>query len=257
MKAPARLGFLDWGIGGMGVVRELRRRAPGVPVVYVSDTGFTPYGQVPRAALASRVARMVKVLADEGAVAAVVACNAASTVLGSLGPGPIPVYGVIDSALGLVAPAFRGTIGVLGGARTIRSGLYRRGLEGEGRRVVSRIAQPLSGHIEAGTADSPACRSALDRILAPLRDARADAVLLACTHYPAIAQAIQAGIPGADLLDPAAALVTHVLATATLPRRGAEDRLLTTGDPGAMRTSTRRAWGFDPGRCARLTPSTA
>jgi glutamate racemase len=234
----------------MGVVRVLRQRAPEVPVVYVSDTGFTPYGKVPRAVLAARVSRMVRALAVEGALAVVVACNAASTVVGSLGEVPVPVFGVIDCAIGLVPRAFRGTIGVVGGARTIRSGLYRRGLAGRGRRVVSRIAQPLSGHIEAGTVDSDACQAALDRILAPLRDA--DAVLLACTHYPAIASAIGARVPRARLLDPAEALVAHVLTTAPLPPRRADDRLLTTGDADAMRASTRRVWGFDPGRCSRI-----
>jgi glutamate racemase len=244
----ARLGVLDWGIGGMGVVRELRRRAPEVPVVYLSDTGFTPYGKAPRAVLAARVARMVAALADEGAVAVVVACNAASTVLGELGaPWPVPVLGVIESALGMVPRSFRGTLGVVGGARTIRSGLYRRGLAAPGRRVVSRVAQPLSGHIEAGTAGSAACRAALDRILSPLREA--DAILLACTHYPAIAAAIAERAPRAKLLDPAAALVTRVLAAPSLPRDGGRDRLLTTGDPTAMRAAAQRAWGFDPGRC--------
>ena len=250
MRPPARLGVLDWGIGGMGVVRVLRQRAPEVPVVYVSDTGFTPYGKVPRAVLAARVSRMVTALAAEGALAVVVACNAASTVMGSLGKVPIPVFGVIESAIGLVPRGFRGTIGVLGGARTIRSGIYRRGLAGRGRRVVSRIAQPLSGHIEAGTVDSDECRAALDRILAPLRDA--DVILLACTHYPAIAPGLRARVPRAQLLDPAAALVAHVLATAPLPHRRAADRLLTTGNADAMRTATRRVWGFDPGQCSRM-----
>jgi glutamate racemase len=246
-----RLGVLDWGIGGMGVVRELRRRAPGVPLVYVSDTGFTPYGKVARAVLAARVARIVAALAAEGAVAVVVACNAASTVLGALGPTPVPVFGVIEPALGLVPRGFRGTLGVVGGARTIRSGLYRRGLAGKGRRIVSRIAQPLSGHIEAGTMGTAAAQTALDRILAPLRDA--DALLLACTHYPAIAPAIRARVPQATLLDPAEALVSHVLASLRLPVRRAPDLLLTTGDPTAMRASTRRAWAFDPGPCHRTT----
>jgi glutamate racemase len=249
MRTPARLGVLDWGIGGMGVVRELRRRAPEVPVVYLSDTGFTPYGQVSRAVLAARISRVVTALAEEGALAVVVACNAASTVIGALGELPVPVFGVIDCALGLLPRTFRGTVGVIGGARTIRSGLYRRGLAGRGRRVVSRIAQPLSGHIEAGTVDSGACQAALDRILAPLRDA--DAIVLACTHYPAIAPAIRARAPRAQLLDPAEALVEHLLASAPLPPRRATDRLVTTGDADAMRESTRRAWGFDPGRCTR------
>jgi glutamate racemase len=251
--APAvpRLGVLDWGIGGMGFVRALRQRAPCVPLLYVSDTGSTPYGKLSRTALAGRVGRVLDAMATEGAVAVVVACNAASTVLPLLGPRAFPVTGVIEHALRVVPRSFRGTLGVLGGARTVRSGVYRRGLAAPGRRVVSRVAQPLSAHVEAGTAGSSACRDALDRILRPLRDA--DGLLLACTHYAAIAPLLLERAPGARLFDPADALASHV-ARVVLPRRlppPAPDRWLTTGDPRAMRSSTRTAWGFDPGPCAR------
>jgi glutamate racemase len=243
------LGVLDWGIGGMGFVRLFRQQAPGVPLLYVSDTGATPYGQMTRRALAARVAQAIDGMYAEGAVGVVVACNAASTVIDALAPQPIPVVGIIECAKDLAPASLRGVIGVLGGARTIRSGLYRRALAGPGRRVVSRIAQPLSAHIEAGTADSSECAAALDRILGGLH--RADAVVLACTHYPAIAPAIRARAPAAVLLDPADALVSRVLRAAWLPRRRAPDRWTTTGDPRAMREATRRAWGFDPGPCAR------
>ena len=196
-------------------MRALRRRAPRVPVLYVSDTGATPYGKLPPEALAARMSKMVEAMAAEGAVAVVVACNAASTVLGTVDRPPVPVFGVIESALGLVPASFRGVLGVVGGARTIRSGVYRKALVRRGRIIVSRIAQPLSGHIEEGTVDSAECRAALDRIFFPLRDA--DAILLACTHYPAIAAAIQARAPRARLLDPAEALVERVLHAALLP----------------------------------------
>jgi glutamate racemase len=256
-RAAPRLGVLDWGVGGMGFVRALRQRAPGVPFLYVSDTGSTPYGKLSSSALASRIDRVLDAIAAEGAVAVVVACNAASTVLPLLARRAIPVTGVVEHALRLVPRSFRGTLGVLGGARTIRSGVYRRGLAAPGRRVVSRVAQPLSAHVEAGTADSPGCRDAIDRILRPLR--HADALLLACTHYPAIAPLLLERAPGACLYDPVDALAAYVARVVVPPRfarldrlaRPVPDRWLTTGDPRAMRSSTRRAWGFDPGPCAR------
>jgi glutamate racemase len=244
-----RLGVLDWGIGGMGFVRALRRRTPGVPLLYVSDTGTTPYGKLARPELAARVARVVDAMAREGATAVIVACNAASTVVPWVGHRPVPVIGIVEHALRTVPAGFRGLLGVVGGARTIRSGVYRRGLARPGRRVVSRVAQPLSGHIEAGTVDGAACAAALDRILWPLR--HADAILLACTHYPAIAPLFQERAPRARLLDPAETLASYVVRRVRLPRGGGPDRWLTTGDPFAMRASTRRAWGFDPGPCAR------
>jgi glutamate racemase len=245
-----RVGILDWGIGGVGILRALRQRTRNVPVLYLSDSGHTPYGLLTSDALARRVARLLGFLVERGASSVIVACNAASTVLDSSalrGFANVPVTGVIAPAIALVSPRFCGTLGVLGGARTIRSGLYRRALSGAGRRIVQRIAQPLSAHVEAGSTGSRHCADDLDRILAPLGGAQA--VLLACTHYPAIAELIAARVPQARLLDPAEAVIDHVLTTFPLPAQRVPDLVLTTGDARRTRRAAQRAWGLDPGPC--------
>jgi glutamate racemase len=162
----------------------------------------------------------------------------------------VPVLGMIAPALSLVPASLRGTLGVLAGRRTIRSQIYRRALEQPGLRIVQRIAQPLSAHIEAGSAESPLCARDLDRILAPLR--RADALLLACTHYPAILDQIAARAPEARLFDPAEAVAEHVLRHFPLPRGEASDRVLTTGDARRTQLAAARAWRFELGSCARV-----
>jgi len=253
MTKQARLGILDWGIGGVGVLCALRRRAPRVPVLYLSDSGHIPYGLLGQSALRARVALLVRRLAEGGATSVVVACNAASTVLETLEAArafDVPVLGMIAPALGLVPASFRGTLGVLGGQRTIRSQVYRRGLERPGRRIVQRIAQPLSAHIEARSTDSRCCARDLDRILAPLRTA--DALLLACTHYPAIMSLIAARAPDARLIDPADGVVAQLLSCWPLPGGKLADRVLTTGDARFTRMAAARAWGFDLGQCTHV-----
>ena len=256
MSLPPRLGILDWGIGGLGVLRELRRRTRHVPVLYLSDSGFTPYGLLSRTALAARVSTLTSQLVAWGAMHVVIACNAASTVLDQLDAlesscqRAVPITGVITPTLARVPRALRGTLGVLGGARTIRSGVYARGLAGPGRRVVQRIAQPLSAHVEAGSTEGQRCSQDLDRILFPLRSA--DALVLACTHYPAISQRIQQRAPHALLIDPAEALVDYLLSVTDLPSGSAVDRIMTTGDARRTRSCATRAWGSDPGPCARV-----
>jgi len=242
-----RLGFLDWGIGGIGIFRAFRRRRPEVPVLYWSDTGATPYGRLPAPELTARVRRVLRVMVGQGVTHAVIACNAASTILPGLGEVGIPVMGVIEPAVAMVPPALEGVLGVVGGARTIRSGLYRRALATSRRRVIQRIAQPLSAHIEAGRVDTPAFERDLKRILGPL--VRADAILLACTHYPSAREAFRRLAPRASLLDPADAVVETLIARWRLPR-GQGDLFVTTGLPGEMRRAARTAWGSDLGRCA-------
>jgi glutamate racemase len=244
------VGMLDWGIGGLGCYRLWKRACPKVPVVYWSDTGAIAYGKLPRSELARRVQRVLDELVERGASHVLVACNAASTVLSEITPS-VPTLGVIEAARFAVPRDLRGTLGVIGGARTVRSGLHRRLLTRRGLTVQSRVAQPLSGHIEAGTTGRPRYREDLARILSPL--AEVDALLLACTHYPAIAGDIQALVgPRTRLLDPAQALIEQAAAHFALtPQRG-QDRFLTTGSASEMRRAAERTWQITLPRCERV-----
>jgi glutamate racemase len=244
-----RLGIVDWGIGGLGLLGRLDRERPDLDVVYWSDTSFAPYGLVPTPALVARLRAIVDELAGRGCTEVVLACNAASTVVDRLGAAPVPVAGIIASGIAAVPEDLDGVVGVVGGRRTIRGGHYRRALRRPGRRVVSRVAQPLSAHIEAGRTGTAAFERDLRRIVAPMRGA--DAVILACTHYPAATAAFAGALPGTPLLDPAAQLAGELGARLTV---GSGDRsVLTTGDPALMRTSARLAWGIDLPEIERAT----
>jgi glutamate racemase len=174
----------------------------------------------------------------------VLACNAASTVVGRLGGAAVPVEGIIDHGLASVPEELTGHVGVIGGRRTIAAGHYRRGLARRGRVVLSRVAQPLSAHIEAGRTGSPEFLTDLAKILAPLR--RVDALLLACTHYPAASRWFAAALPHALLIDPAERMAAAIAERYPHTRGGGKlgTRVyLTTGDPEAMRQGAARAWG--------------
>lgn len=248
-----RLGIVDWGIGGHGLLGHLDRDLPGLEVVYWSDTGSTPYGLVPTAALAARLRTIVGRLAELGCTEVVLACNAASTVVDRLGAAPIPVAGIIASGVAAVPPDLDGVIGVVGGRRTIRGGSYRRALARPGRRIVSRVAQPLSAHIEAGRTATAEFDQDLHRIVGPLRGA--DAVILACTHYPAATEAFAAALPGTLLLDPAAQMAAELVARVDIARGSGARTILTTGDADLMRSSAALAWGIDLGEVTRTSIS--
>lgn len=243
-ERPARLGIVDWGIGGIGVVGHLDRVAPGLPITYWSDTAATPYGLLGTAALIARLRAVVAQLVDLGCTDVVLACNAASTVVPRLGPTAAPVEGIIGHGIAAVAATTRGVVGVVGGRRTVASGAYRRGLSGPGRTVRSRVAQPLSAHIEAGRTGTPAFVADLHRVVAPLRGA--SAVVLACTHYPAAADRFAAELPGTVLVDPAGHLAVAIASRhpgAAEAAGPAERRYLTSGDPVAMADGAAAAWG--------------
>ncbi|OHV05735.1 glutamate racemase [Mycobacterium talmoniae] len=239
------LGVVDWGIGGIGLVQALEKAAPGLPVLYWSDTGALPYGRMRTGQLTARLSAVLDRLSEMGASEAVLACNAASTVVEHLGAVAIPVHGIIDCGVASV-PDAAATVGVIGGRRTIAAGHYRRGLARPGRVVLSRVAQPLSAHIEAGRTGSAAFRADLARILAPLRGV--EALVLACTHYPAARRWFSAALPDALLIDPAQRLAAAVAERHPQARgapRPAERTFVTTGDPEAMRRAALAAWGVE------------
>lgn len=238
------LAVLDWGIGGLDFHARLRARHPALPLLYWSDSGAVPYGKLGRDALAARVAAVMAALRARGASRLVIACNAASTVLDhpTVVRAGLPVSGVIAPAIAaaLADPARR--LGVIGGRRTIRSGLYRRALLAAGRQVRQRVAQPLSAMVERGELDGPALTAELARILAPLR--RVDALVLACTHYTALLAPIRAHLPGVRVIDPAAAALAEVEQSGWLSGHGGSDMFLTTGSPDATREAARLAFGL-------------
>lgn len=244
-----KLAVLDWGIGGLGFHRRFADAHPGIPVVYCSDTGFTPYGKVPRHALAGRIDHLLAHLADaHGATHAVLACNAASTVVDDLAAPRrgIPVAGVIAPALAALATRPPARVGVIGGVRTVRSGLYGRGLRAAGHEVRQRVAQPLSAHVEAGRLATADVRRDVARITAPLGDV--EILVLACTHYVALTPLLAERCPGAELFDPADATVAHVQRAWAIGGDSAHGEpacFFTTGDPDAMRRSAKLGFGME------------
>jgi glutamate racemase len=245
-----KLLVLDWGIGGFGVVRELRRKSPKASLVYFSDSGFLPYGKVPSATLARRLEHVVRWFFERGVRRVVVACNAASTVVPLLTlPKGLVVHDVITPGVALVRAAKVDHVGLVGGARTVRSGAHRRKLSEWGIEVTARVAQPLSALVEAGELDTPRVAAEMARIVKPL--AKLPALLLACTHYPALLPLFRAALPKTRLLDPAERLVRDLLRS-TKPEQDERLVVLTTGRPEATRASARLAFGVDLPRVERV-----
>ncbi len=233
---------LDWGIGGLSVFKEIRRRYAGLDAVYVSDSGFTPYGKVPAAELAARVAHVIQWARREHAVTSVtIACNAASTTIEAvreLCPS-LPVIGVIAAGIELARESGAKKIGVIGGVRTIESRIFSSALPG--LEVRERVAQPLSALIETGKVRGPELEAELGAILAPLADV--EALLLACTHYPAVAPEIQRLLPAATLLDPAARAAEHLGAEIAVGEGGGSARFFTSGSREASGAAAHAAFG--------------
>ena len=243
VSSDSPIGMFDSGFGGLTVARALIDLMPQENLVYIGDTGRYPYGNKP----ADEVRGYAKELAwslvrEYGAKMIVVACNtAASVALDELVDElPVPVIGVIDpGARALVRVTRNNKVGVIGTVGTISSGAYVQAIRATGTSVALTSAA-CPGFVEFVERDQTTGDEVMvlaERLLAPVRDAGVDSLLLGCTHYPYLSRVISDVMgPGVVLVssaDETAFVVKQELEATQLMRAGAttgEHKFLSSGD---------------------------
>lgn len=233
------LGIIDWGIGGISIYRLIKEKLGNIPVVYLSDTGATPYGKMSRRELVSRLNAVISFLKTQGVTHLIIGCNAASTAIDELNKDGITIEGVIDSAVEFSTMKNPQQLAVIGGRRTILSGIYRKKFAQNKIKIKQRIAQPLSALIESGDISSNNLRKEVKTIISPIKNC--SHLLLACTHYPAIREVIKDFVsPKTELIDPAGELINKAEKW-KLPE-GEGDVFYTTGDSESMQKAANNAF---------------
>ncbi len=256
------IGMFDSGFGGLTVARALIDLLPSQDLVYFGDTGRYPYGprdldEVRR--FAHQITRMLVDEHDVGLV--VVACNTASAAaLDELQRDfPVPVVGVIGpGARALVEATRNGRVGVIGTVGTIASGAYQRAVAaacGEaGRDDIELTCSACPGFVEfveRGETDSDQVHVLAERLLAPVREAGVDTLLLGCTHYPFLARTI-GDVMGRDVVlvssadETAFEVRTSLLASTPSSGQG-RHRWVSSGDVAHFATLGRRLLGPELG----------
>ena len=233
VSSDSPIGMFDSGFGGLTVARALIDLMPQENLVYIGDTGRYPYGNKP----ADEVRGYAKELAwslvrEYGAKMIVVACNtAASVALNELVDElPVPVIGVIDpGARALVRVTRNNKVGVIGTVGTISSGAYVQAIRVT-EAPVALTSAACPGFVEFVERDQTAGDEVMvlaERLLAPVRDAGVDALLLGCTHYPYLSRVIS------DVMGPGVVLVSSADETAFVVKQELEATQLVRKDNDA------------------------
>ncbi|MEZ4666437.1 MAG: glutamate racemase [Anaerolineae bacterium] len=212
VNLPAKIGVFDSGIGGLSVLREIHRLLPQHPTVYVADQYHLPYGPRPTHEIRAYSEAITNFLIEQGCVVIVIACNTASAAsleyLRQRFP-TVPFVGMEPALKPALAESRSGVVGVLSTRATAEGDLYKRLLQryAEGRQVITQVAPELVRIAEEQSQHTRASRAIIADCLQPMLAAHADAIVLACTHFPFIADALQevAG-QGIKLIDPAPAV---------------------------------------------------
>lgn len=206
------IGVFDSGVGGLTVLKALREALPGEDMIYLGDTARLPYGTKSPESIARYAGQATQQLRRQGIKLLVVACNTASAVaLDALREQmhPLPVIGVVEpGAAAAVAARPGGRHLVLATEATVRLGAYRRAIREHdaGAEIHELACELLVALAEEGWRDGPIPDAIVRRYLDQLEPAarRPDCVILGCTHFPLLRDAIAGAFAtGTSIVDSA------------------------------------------------------
>jgi glutamate racemase len=242
----APIGVFDSGVGGLSVLREIRRQIPQENLIFFADQLHVPYGSRPLAEVRKFSESISQFLLDQGVKLIVVACNTASAAALNFLRERFPETPFVGMEPA-VKPAAQGThsgvVGVLATPATFQGRLYASVLERFANRVsvLQDTCPGLVSQIENGELKSNETRAILKKALTPMLENGIDRVVMGCTHYPFVIPLIQEIVgPQVEVIDPAPAVARQV--ARVLAARGLDihlndkgkARYLTSGDPSTF-----------------------
>lgn len=256
MTAENPVGIFDSGVGGLSVLREIRRELPREDLLYVADSGYAPYEDQSDEMIEKRAIAIAQFLVSESAKAIVVACNTATGIaIDALRSRfSVPVVAMEPALKPAVLNTRSAVVGVLATRQTLSGSKFSRLLVAYGADV-QILQQPCPGlveQVEKGDLSSQATRSLVEQYVGPLLTKGADTLVLGCTHYPFLIPVIRAiAGPSVTIVDPSAAVARELrrrLQVSELLSRGAQpgtERVWTSGSVEKARYVVAQLWRND------------
>ena len=209
------IGIFDSGVGGLSVWKEAIKILPGHNFIYFADSAYSPYGPRSEEEIVERSAKITEFFISQGVGMVIIACNTATSA--AIAPlrerFAIPFIGMEPAVKPAAALTKSGVIGVLATKGTLSGRLYNRTLNlfASDVKVVEVVGTGLVPLVESGKTSGKEVENLLEKYISPMVDMGADYIVLGCTHYPFLRDAIQkiAG-ESVTLLDPAPAVARHM-----------------------------------------------
>lgn len=198
-SSDAPIGVFDSGVGGLSIAQEIAQHLPNERILYYADTAHVPYGARSDQEIRQLTAQAIEWLYRQGCKIAVVACNTASAFsldyLREHYGEHFPIVGLVPALKPAVIQTQSKVVAVLATPATFRGQLIKD--------VVTKFAQPagvkvlavtnleLVPFVESGQQMSQVCLDVLRTVLQPVVSEGADFLVLGCTHYPFLKDAIR------------------------------------------------------------------
>jgi glutamate racemase len=208
----ASIGIFDSGVGGLSILREIRKMLPQSPILYFADQAHVPYGSRPIEEVRAFAEEISRFLIYQGAKLIVVACNTASAAalhhLRATFP-ETPFVGMEPAVKPAALISQTQKVGVLATPATFQGELFASVVErfAHGVQVFQHTLPGIVEKVEDLDLDSPETHAILRKALEPLLDQGIDTLVLACTHYPFVMSIMKKIVgPEIQVIDPAPAV---------------------------------------------------
>ena len=209
------IGVFDSGLGGLTVVKELKKILPNESIIYFGDTARLPYGNKSSSLIKQYSIQITKFLSNKNAKIIVIACNTATAMaleeLRSIFHD-ISIIGVIDAGSSeAIIKTKNKKIGVIGTIATIDSNAYKIAIKEKDSKisVISKACPLFVPFVEEGLISG----NAIDEIAAnylSVFNNNIDTLILGCTHYPLLEKTISNNTKNISLIDSASAIARKV-----------------------------------------------
>ncbi|MDR0272170.1 MAG: glutamate racemase [Clostridiales bacterium] len=216
------IGVFDSGVGGLTVVQEIRRLMPTESIIYVGDTARAPYGCKDAETLISHGREIIRFMLKKKVKAVVMACGTSSSTSYEQLCKEFPDLPIVDT----IRPAAKAVIAAkpkecafAATVATVKSGLFERlvkaGSQSNGSseiKIHSRACPLFAPMVEAGLAtkkNNPLLFFAAENYFADLRG-KVDTLILGCTHYPLLTDALTHALGEIEFINPATATAKKI-----------------------------------------------
>ena len=189
------IGIFDSGVGGLTVLKEIRKKLPNENIIYLGDTQNFPYGNKTKEEIINFAIKNVEILIKKNVKIIIIACGTAtSQALDVLKKKfSIPIIGIIEPTVNYVKEKRYKQVGVIATEGTIRSGEWEKRLKEKilDIEVENKACPMLATIAEEGKANSPQGRAVIKEYMEEFKKKHIDKIILGCTHYPIYEQILR------------------------------------------------------------------
>ena len=239
MSDKRPIGVFDSGVGGLSVLKELHKLLPKEDFIFLADQANVPYGEKSQSQLCRLTSSISGFLIKNDAKLIVVACNTATcNSIGFLRKKfAIPFVGTVPAIKTAAEKTTNKCVGIISTPSTSDSGYLSDLISShtQGIKVINVGCFGLENVVEKGDLNSKETELLLKKFLQPIKTAKADTIVLGCTHYPFLKTKIKAKLgPNIKIVDSGKAIAKRTLSilkdSDSLNTRGGKSYYLTTGD---------------------------